>query len=92
MGAVRPARSEANKRVPLDSAVINSYTGDGQLLAKFLCKDTFTFHTTDLRMLVVSNRPNVTLAEGGDEDALMVSRRFLAWSKTMLACEVKTRR
>jgi hypothetical protein len=70
MGAVRPARSEANKRVPLDSAVINSYTGDGQLLAKFLCKDTFTFHTTDLRMLVVSNRPNVTLAEGGDEDSL----------------------
>ena len=38
--------SEANKRVPLNSAVINSYTGDGQLLAKFLYKDTFTFQTT----------------------------------------------
>jgi putative DNA primase/helicase len=68
--------SEANKRVPLNSAVINSYTGDGQLLAKFLYKDTFTFQTTHLLMLVANNRPKVT----DTNDGIWSRLKLINWS------------
>lgn len=57
--------SEANKRVPLNSATVNSYTGDGQLFAKVLYQDTFTFRTTHLLMFVANNRPKVNDTKDG---------------------------
>src|SRR5215217_1856226 len=75
--------SEANKRVPLNSAVINSYTGDGQLLAKFLYKDTFTFETTHMLMFVANNRPKVT----DTKDGIWSRLKLIKWDAKIGAYE-----
>lgn len=57
--------SEANKRVPLNAATVNSYTGDGSLRGRFLYKDTFEFTTSHLLMFVANNRPKVSDTKDG---------------------------